>query len=358
MSSDSVVVIGNGWAALGAVGLLVTQGVEVRWITGSGSRLLAPLSFLEWGPGVEAWGQLASRFGIDCPEAQPGFFLREFRNKAFREPMWLKPPTPEAKLEARNQTLWLPEQSLAPLSQARFSITPVEMEVSIRKELLEHRFSNLKVVESVPVTGFQFGEGEQSPSIVSLASGERIECSRIIYADRWSLLYQLQGLPKPLLLLRKREPMGVLQASFVHNQPIAVGVTESFFAPIARDAGDQIERHVWGCFTSDGMRSIWTVCLTAEEVEDNHAIAKKLRKLKNTLDKVFESSGMLPEEKGKFGSTLLEEQVRFEEESLFSEGEPLTEPIQLKGIDQIQFLTDGYGPSWAMAQAWAAIVSK
>src|SRR4051794_21271833 len=100
MSSEPVVVIGDGWSALGAVGFLVLAQRQVVWIAGTGTRILPPLASLEWGPGVKAWAELASKLGVECGECHQGHFLREFRNKAFRAPV------PE-------KVLWTPESRLA-----------------------------------------------------------------------------------------------------------------------------------------------------------------------------------------------------------------------------------------------------
>ena len=63
------------------------------------------LPSLETGPGVELWQRLARGFGVETGEAFSGSFLREFRNKAFREPVWTKAPTPEARKEVLKETL-------------------------------------------------------------------------------------------------------------------------------------------------------------------------------------------------------------------------------------------------------------
>lgn len=368
MNSKPVVVIGDGWAALAAAGFLASSGIEVRWVGGTGTRMLTPLASLEWGPGVLVWNELASKLGVDCGEHRQGIFLREFRNKAFREPAWAKAPTPDLRLEVRDELLWAPERRLMGAFDSRFDLSLHEIEEKMRSALVAEKFPNLQKIENIPVKGFE-KEGNQVVATL-LGSGLKIECDQVIYADRWGVLPLLEGVPKPLSFLRKRDPMGVLQASFVHSTPILVGVRESFFAAMARESGEKIAgeklaekklaekklgRHVWGCFSLDGQRSTWTLCLSPEEVEDNHEIAKKFRRLKSTLDKVFSSSGLLPAGIESFNSTLSEEHVRLAEELVFSEGSAeslVREPPQDSGI---VFLTDGYGPSWAFHQVGAAL---
>jgi hypothetical protein len=348
-----VVVVGDGWSAFGAVGFLVTSGMQVCWISASGSRTLSPLASLESGPGVDLWAELASRLEIDCGAPVAGSFTREFRNKSFREPYWTKAPTQEAREEVRKELLWEPEQKFAGGFERRFSLTLNELEEEFRKTLLSDRFSNLRRIQGVPLTGFKSEEG--ALTAVILGSGDVIETDQVIYADRWSLLSALEGLPKPLPFLRKREPMGVLQASFVHDAPLALGSWENFFADMSRESGKDIERHLWGYFSTDGTRSTWTLCLSPEEVEDNHEIAKKLRKLKSTLDKIFVSPPFVSPEKQTFMATVIEEQVRFSEESFFADDQFPETPSRLKELSRITFLTDGYGPSWAFRQVGATL---
>jgi hypothetical protein len=162
-------------------------------------------------------------------------------------------------------------------------------------------------------------------------------------------------MPKGLAFTRKREPMGVLQAVFAHEQPVAMGIQEGFFGTISREAGEETERHIWGYFTQDGMKSFWTICLSSEEGEDNHAIAKKLRKMKNALDKMFVGEGWVPEGKAEFMANVRSEQVRFEESILFSEGEDPREAITLDKLERVYFLTDGYGPTSALRQVDTAL---
>src|SRR4051812_22591674 len=105
-----VVVIGDGWAALGAVGFLALKDIPLVWISGTGAQIFSPLACLESGPGVKVWEDLCHKMGVDCGEPQQGSFIREFRNKAFREPAWTKAPTLETRLEVRNEELWAPER--------------------------------------------------------------------------------------------------------------------------------------------------------------------------------------------------------------------------------------------------------
>jgi hypothetical protein len=352
MSSKSIIVVGDGWAALGAVGFLASAGIDVCWIAGSGARMLAPLACLERGPGVGIWAELSQKLGIECGELKEGSFIREFRNKAFREPGWTKAPTPESRKEVRDELLWEPERRFIGAFDVRWSRSLGEIEEDFRRVLLSGIFPNLKRIEGVPITGLK--KEDDAIQGVILGSGAYVECSQLIYADRWSLLPGIEGMPKFLPFLRNREPIGVLQAMFEHEPPTGSGTLESFYASVHRESGEDIERHVWGYFFSAGNRSVWTLCLSAEQGEDNHEITKKLRRLKNALDKVFAGSGLLPEGKD-FGSTVVEERVRFVEEVIFAQGTPPEEPFQVPQLAGALFLTDGYGPYWALNQVGSAL---
>jgi len=356
---NSIVVVGDGWAALGLAGFLARAGEQVTWISGTGSRITSPMPGVEAGfeeKGGQVWSQLAQQFALEAGNLTEGSFLREFRNKAFREPVWMKAPTPEDRRESRNEMLWTPERVLAPVFEARMQMTVAEIEALVREKLAE--MPNVRRIEGVPVQSIQFHQGQAKQNkieSVTLASSEVIACERIFFADRWNGLSQIEGMPKGLAFTRKREPMCVLQASFVHEQPVAVGVQEGFFGSIPREAGEETERHVWGYFTSDGTKSFWTICLSSDEAEDNHAIAKKLRRMKNTLDKMFTGTSWVPEGKADFLANVKSEQVKFEEAILFSEGEDPREAITLDRLEGIYFLTDGYGPTSALRQVDTAL---
>jgi hypothetical protein len=346
--SSRVIVVGDGWAALGSVGFLVAAGVEVVWVPGSGARLLAPTVALNQSEGALSWWELARKFQPELSEPQMGSYVKEFRNKSFRDPAWCKAPSIETRKEVIEESLWAPEQRLVGATEFRFSVSLLDLEDQLRAELTSERFPNLTRIEGLPVRSLKV-ENHAVAGVV-LGSGEEILGSQVVYADRWSLLSGIENVPRPLSFLRKREPVGVLQASFQHEPPIHGGILQTFFAPMHREAGDKLDRHFWGYFSVDGKRSVWTLCLSSEEAEDNHEIAKKIRKLKSSLDKIFQGSDLIPNGKACFTETLLREQFRFEEEAIFAQGNPPEEPFELSALSGIVFMTDAYGPAYAMQQ--------
>ncbi|MBI2712815.1 MAG: hypothetical protein HYX41_08185 [Bdellovibrio sp.] len=314
------VVIGDGWAALAVVASLLPEN-PVCWISGSRTRISPALPGLSPGPAVERLKNLAARWDLDLGDSIEGDTLREYRGKAFKEPSWNSDP----------DSLWTPEKTWVHSSKARFSLALCEIEERLHSQILSRQGLPLRRIEGLPVTSL--GHTAQAEHRVVLGSGEEILCSEIYYADRWSLLPSLEGLPRPLSFLRNRSWAGVLQANFVHKCPVGRGVAESFVAGLHREPGEEIERHVWGYFFGDGSRSSWTVCLTPEEVEDNHTVAKKFRRMKSTLDRIFSGSEIVPQGYENFGATLEDEQVRFEEEAVFFEGKPLIEPADAENLD-------------------------
>jgi hypothetical protein len=336
------VVIGDGWAAMSSVAFLAAAGKQVIWVTGTGARLTAPLPVLDasdaGATGVQAWGALAQTYGMEIGEFAHGSFLREFRNKSFRPLLWTKAPTPEARKEVMQEMLWEAERGLAPLFEGRFALSPAEIEEKVREYLAQtphvRRIENMPVQEVIVEAGAAAG--------VRLGTGEVLRSEKVIYADRWESLGQIEGLPKGLAFPKKRYPVGVLQAEFEHELPMAAGLQEAFIGSLHKEAGEEIEHHVWGYFSGDGTRSVWSLCMTPEEAEENHTIGKRLRRMKSTLDKMFAESG--------YFSKVKSERVRFEESILFTAGEVPTKPIALDSIQGLNFLTDGYGPTAALSQ--------
>lgn len=348
-TNKPITVIGDGWAALGAVGFLGTMGLPIRWISGTGTRILPPLPAFDFQNGTPVWSNLIFKLQIQSGDIEQGSFLREFRNKAFREPAWLKAPTPEFRRDVRDELCWGPERRFVSLFEGRFrNMTLWEVEEEIRKQLVPEKFPNILKTSGVPVASFKTTEGAVSSLV--LTSGEEFECTQVIYAEPWHTVASVDGLPKPLSFIRNREAVGVLQVLFTHSSPIGTSLSEGFFIPLHKEAGEEIERSVWGYFSTDGSRSLWTVFLTEEETEDNHAIGKKLRRLKTALNKAL--SGTIGCEQGdkEFVSTISAEQVRFEESVVFTNGDPINKPLTLPGLAGIHFLTDGYGPMHAMNQ--------
>lgn len=186
-----------------------------------------------------------------------------------------------------------------------------------------------------------------------LGSGRSLSCDQVIYADFWSHLGKVQGAPRPLEILGLLEPMGMFQVSFLHHQPMGAGIAESFFASLPKEAGETWDRHFYGYFSSDGMRSHWSFCLTEEEFENNHEIGKKFRKLKTSLGRMFSVTGMIPRDSD-FSSWVAQEQVRLAQDWVFPE-EKLGLLIQ---DPSLLWITDACGISSAFEQVGKILASE
>ncbi len=314
-------VVGNGWTALGAVSRLAGLGKKVVWLTGTRSHLLLPLPVME----NTALDELSEKTS----------YLREFRNKSFREPEWMKD---SAVLES----LWEAERVWIPSVETRAEGQPwVESEEKLRIELESN--PNVIKIDGVPILKMKLNGEGAGGWILNLADGSEVCCQTIYVADRVGSLSGVDGFLKPVFE-RGRDPHGVLQVVFTHSQQSQEsGLSEGIYAALPRDSGETIQRHVWGQFFDSGRRSVWSVVLTPEEGEDNHEVAKKLRKIKHTLDKIFPD----------FMKRVEREQVRYEEGMVFASGKPLDKPMSVPGMRNVFLMTDAYGPSRARMQVEA-----
>lgn len=356
--NQSTIVIGEGWSAIASVGFLASSGQSVIWISGTGSRNLPPLPFLEAGAAAQGWSELLKRLLIIDEAPQSGHYLREFRNKSFARAPWHKAPTLSDRIQVRDEMIWASEARFAPAFEARFELSFGELEEKIREKLLS--MENVKHLTGVPVTGFEHSSTEgDAPISVLLASGEKVHGLRVIFADRWTSLIGMEGLPKGNSLNRNRAPFGLLQAEFRHTHAMAhTTMQEAFYSLMHKDPGEEDARSMWGYFMDEGKRSIWSVTLAEDECEDNHSIAKKLRRIKQTLDRMFTGSEWLPENMKTFMESVESEQVRFVEACVFSKTDVLTEASTLPKTPHLSFITDGFGPSAAMLQTLSLLGSE
>ncbi len=344
-------VIGDGWAAMAAVALLATKSDSetVHWMPSKASRLFSPLASLEAGPASALWETVLNRVGLTPGPARFENSLREFRGKSFRHAPWSKIVSPEERAESRLENLWEGEAAVPPLLEARFDESFVEQEQELRARLLT--LPNVHREEGLEVTGFEVDPLTQQTRVL-LLNGETRQAPRVIFADRWSLLSSFTGMPKPVPMLRKREMMGAVQVVFTHRHPMASDVTEGFYTALHKDAGEDFQRQAWGHFFAGGEKSVWTVLLEPDFTEDNHEIGKKYRRLKQALDRMFVGEPWLRAGEKDFSSTVASEQLHFEERFLFSMGgkdaEVLREPVRLKELPGMVFVSDGWGPSVAV----------
>jgi hypothetical protein len=245
------------------------------------------------------------------------------------------------------ECLWGPEVRLAPLFETRFDLSIAEMEDLVRDRI--HKLSNVRILSGVPVTGFAEGS-------LTISTGATIAFKRAIWADRWVGLGGIEGLPKGSSLARNREPMGILQTVFTHSTAMAdQAMQEAFYGATHKDAGEEFNRSVWGYFFEGGRKSVWTLFLTEEEGADNHSIGKKYRRMRQALDKMFTGTEWLPEGVENFSATIVNEQLLFQEDFMFGNGESVVEPQK---VGPILFMTDAFGVSAAAEQVARALATE
>ncbi|MGE0614482.1 MAG: hypothetical protein AB7P04_02490 [Bacteriovoracia bacterium] len=347
------VVIGDGWSALSAVATALDQYSKVIWAAGTSARLLPVTASLEAGEGSDGWIRLAAGMDMDLGPFQAGSFLREFRNKAFHPPEWFTAASEQDRTEVRDEMLWLAERQAAPLREGRFEKTFLEIEGDLRAMVLAH--PRLVRREGAPMKSYAEMGGT---AVVTLANGEVFSASRVIYADTLSSLRAVEGLPKEIKvaeMARKWQPMSCVQVEFTHAAAAGNGASESFYMKSPKDAGETMDRHVWGYFLADGKKSVWTFFLAPDEAEDNHEIAKKLRRIKQCLNKMFGTPEWLPAGKSEFTAGIAGERVTFHEGYFFAQGALDDVKRGARGDDVLSVCVDGFGPSMAMQQVIQAL---
>lgn len=355
--NSTLIVVGEGWSALTTVLLSLQASSEskIMWVAGTGSHLLPPTNAFEMGKGAILLEKLMKMSGIDDQELLRGKFLREFRNKSFREPIWNQSPTPEFKRESLLEWLSDGEIHFAPIFEVKFGMSLLEIFEELRTfALASSRVSRFSGFPVSKITKNDLGFE------VTLANGETVIGDQVIYADRVSALRELENqisiiAPQRKMRLvdfeRKCDARSVVQLVIEHKTPLNSMVNEHFFMGIHREADDSENHQVWGYFTEDGKRSVWSMVLAPGDADENHQIAKRLRRVKQSLNKTF-MEGWLPEGVSQFTDLIAREYVRMEENIIFALVDPFEKQLSLE-IDQakIPMLVDGFGPEFAITQA-------
>jgi hypothetical protein len=304
-----VIVFGESSASVFLIHELVKQNESVLWLNGSGTRLIPVM------PYVKSEHALAVLLGAQHDlseenEVRPlerGTFHRVFRNKSFQFPVWKKAASLEAQEDAFEELMWSPEKTYLGVQEYRMGgLTPMQIESTLRAEFDSHPL--VKRIQNTPILEFEVYEHGGK---VQFADGLITEFKQFFYCDS---LNELRTLPKlaavfksPLSHLKSGHSMNALQVVFHHSSALEHANDVGFVIPMNRDAGETFDRNCLGYFL-DERTSVWTVFLKPSECEDNHDIMKKLRKMKQTLNRAFDH----PE----FMSTVEKEQVRFEENCL------------------------------------------
>lgn len=344
----SVVVVGEGLSAAVAVWGCLRKGLPVHWVSPHAVSALPVLGTIEQGVGAEVALGLAEALGFDGLRLAPGNYLREFKNKSFRTPGWSREQDPVERQKVGQSQLWPGEGWLGGFNEVDLGVPFSAILERLRAEL-NHAEQNSSLWRrvGVPIQSFVIEQGYITG--VLLASGDLLPCDQVFYADRFSPLAQIQGVPKSTAWLRRRHPIGLLQAAFTHARPWLQAAGQGFFTLIHRESGEEHDRHVWGHFSADGTQSYWTIAVTPEEGEDNAQLGKRLRRMKAALEKMFSGAEWASVEEGGFIGSLRDERVRYVEEGSSQGGEPRTHGWRLHGIEGFVALSDAFGVEPALA---------
>jgi hypothetical protein len=273
--------------------------------------------------------------------------LRDYRAKAFRHPIWKQNPAQERALW--QEILTVQERQFVPPTIGRFTggVSLVHLFAKLQDHVLKSglvdRIENTALKSLVASSA----QGD-SPIVVGLTSGQKIQASRCIYADSWLELGLIEGMPKPLPEQFTWELSGVLQLRFDHQKGLALdqkGIT--YFTELQKQPHQVGDRRLWGYFLDDFRHSIWTVLLTPQEALMNQEIAKKIRRMQTALGKMFDETEAFVPFKG-FMNTVTASQVVFEPSGFFDVNPVLQIPSPW---ERVVFLTDGFGPDYAIMQA-------
>lgn len=347
---NNKIIVGNGWAALTALAFeLASSESELIWILGSGTRLPAVLPTLPKGPAVEVLRTLMDICGspVGTSTEEQGEFVSEFRNKSFRAPSWDK----------LSDELWGAERYLISPEETDSGISLDQAEQVLREKIAQQVGIRIRKIEECALREIELSTHSVR---ITLASGEMIEAGECIYADRWNDLRTIKGgLHRARMissekdvklseLLRHSDPTSTIQVTFNHKSSIDVEAQHGFFAVTHRESGENFDRRVWGYFL-DGKTSRWSLGLTQEEAEDNHLIAKKIRRIKQSLNRIAADVRWVPEGAKEFSDTIESEHVSLQEGVLFSSGEIIHGPLHTG--KHFKLVGDGFGIGPALEQA-------
>ena len=342
-----VLVFGEGSAAVFLIAQLLKHNESIVWVKDSGSQVWPVMPYvkseLALGALIDSHQTITNE--VFSNSIEKGTAHRVFRNKGFKMPSWKRSSNLTNQQQAFEEMVWTPEQSYLGVTELRVAgLSTMKIEQDLRAAIEIHPL--VKKIEMAPVVEFEvFDHGGK----VQFSNGIITEFKQLFYCGP---LAELKAIPKLSTVLKHQvskakanSAVSALQVMFQHSEPLLQSIETGLVIPMNRDSGETFDRDVLGYFAEPN-RSIWTVFLQADEIEENHEIMKKLRKLKQSLNKAFDSPDFLPQGKKDFMSTVEKEQVRFEAGFLVIEGEykPST-----ANSDYV-LLNDSFGLTYALEQ--------
>jgi hypothetical protein len=315
-------VFGEGSASVFLISQLLKHHQKVVWVQDSGSQIWPVMPYvkseLALGAMLDTYQMVSNE--VFAHPMEKGIAHRVFRNKGFKLPVWKRTANLESQQQAFEELVWTPEQTAIGVTEIRVAgLSPMKIEESLREAMDAH--PNLTKVEMAPVVDL---EVMNPGGKIHFSNGTAIEFHQLYYCGPLS---DLRSNPKLSNLLKYQvgkakasTAVSALQVVFHHSEPLLQSLETGLVIPMNRDSGETFDRDVIGYFV-EPTRSVWTVFLQADEVEENHEIMKKLRKLKQSLNKAFDGQDFLPLGKKDFMATVDKEQVRFEPGYVVIEGE-------------------------------------
>jgi hypothetical protein len=346
-SESPVLVFGEGSASVFLISQLLKRNEKVIWVKDSGSQILPIMPYvkseLALGAMLDSYQFVSNE--VFAHPIEKGTAHRVFRNKGFKLPVWKRTSNLEAQQSAFEEMIWKPEQTAIGITELRVAgLSALKIEESLREAIEVH--PALQKVEMAPVMEFEIlDQGGK----LQFTNEMTVEFKQLYYCGPLS---ELKAIPKLSAVLKAQvskaktsSSVSALQVVFHHAEPLLQNFETGLVIPMNRDSGESFDRDVLGYFV-EPTRSIWTVFLQADEVEENHEIMKKLRKMKQSLNKAFDGPDFLPLGKKDFMSTVDKEQVRFEPGFVVIEGEFK----QTAANADYVLMNDSFGLTYALEQ--------
>lgn len=300
-SQSPILVFGEGSAAVFLIAQLLKRNESIVWVKDSGSQVWPVMPYvkseLALGALIDSHQTITSE--VFANSIEKGTAHRVFRNKGFKMPSWKRSSNLENQQQAFEEMVWTPEQSYLGVTELRIAgLSTFKIEQDLRAALEIN--PNVKKVEMAPVVEFEvFEHGGK----VQFTNGVITEFKQVYYCGP---LAELKAIPKLSTVLKHQmskaktsSAVSVLQVMFKHSEPLLQTIEAGLVIPMNRDSGETFDRDALGYFV-DPTHSVWTVFLQADEIEENHEIMKKLRKMKQSLNKAFDSPDFLPNGKKDF----------------------------------------------------------
>lgn len=322
MLTVDCLLIGSGTCASRIHQELETKWPENRlWSPAKGTRVDPIFPIAEGGPELTA------------NKSNPHFYIHEPRASGLKLPQFTKSMGIEQQ-DAYYEWTHEDERTFLPLRQIRTPATTMQ--------LLEQSRSALQTWPKLELgTRPQCIEPSANPEggwRIRFTNGQWVESRKVLLACGWRELFEIDGLKLPKAKtsdwVSALRPASIIQMELHHPElPSFPGFidgssSEPFLVrfPLQREPGEKKPLWAYGVIQSDMSQSRYTLVIPPEESEDSALVAKRVRKLKQAVNKLISPNDHA------LDSFLTEESVRFEEYALCMRPEGLRFPLVEKGL--------------------------